>query len=347
VRDALLRWFDTHRRDLPWRRTRDPYAIWVSEVMLQQTQVDTVIPYYERFLARFPRVSALADAPLPDVLSAWRGLGYYSRARNLHRAAQQVVQLHGGELPRNVDALRTLPGFGRYTAGAVASIAFDLPAPLVDGNVARVLSRVHEVEGAPGDRSREATLWAHAAQWATGPRSGDVNQALMELGALICRPVPTCLVCPLHSDCIARRKGRTGELPPPRVRAPRKRLALFAAFWKRRGRVLLVRRHGDGLFGGLWELPTVELTGGQRPSAEPLARALGTRITLGGSLARVKRTLTHRDLTLEVYEAKGSRAPRVQSPYAEHAWCTRLEAEQLGMSTAMVRALEAAWRNGL
>jgi A/G-specific adenine glycosylase len=207
LRAALLAWFDRNRRELPWRRTRDPYAIWLSEVMLQQTQVATVIPYWERFLARFPTVTALAEAPLDEVLSLWSGLGYYSRARNLHRAANEVVARHGGALPASHAALLALPGFGRYTAGAVASIAFGLPEPLVDGNVARVFSRACAIEGAPGDREREKKLWAEAARWVQGERPGELNQALMELGATVCTArSPRCGLCPL-TVCAWRAAG--------------------------------------------------------------------------------------------------------------------------------------------
>jgi A/G-specific adenine glycosylase len=313
--------------------------------MLQQTQVDTVIPYYHRFLGRFPDIPALASAELPDVLAHWSGLGYYSRARNLHRAAQELLDRHGGQLPRSVEALRALPGFGRYTAGAVASIAFDLPAPLVDGNVARVLSRLHAVEGAPGDRAREAALWRWAEGWARGKRPGDVNQALMELGALVCRPVPTCLLCPLRDGCVALRAGRVHELPPARVRAPRKPLSFVSAFWERRGRVLLGRREGRGLFGGLWELPSVQGEAEADDITASLRQALGAAISLVGQPVRVKRTLTHRDLTLHVFRVKARGAPRARSPYAELAWCTADEARCRGISTAMRRALALAWAN--
>jgi len=215
LRLALLRWYDGQARDLPWRRTRDPYAIWVSEVMLQQTQVSVVLPYWRTFLARFPDVAALARSDLDEVLAAWRGLGYYARARNLHRAAQAVVERHAGRLPDDVEALRALPGFGRYTVGAVASIAFGRSVPLVDGNVARVLARLFGVEGSAGDAVREKQLWALAETLVEGERPGDWNQALMELGATVCRPEqPTCLLCPLRSCCVALASGRVGGIPP-------------------------------------------------------------------------------------------------------------------------------------
>ena len=343
VRSHLLRWFDRHQRDLPWRRTRDPYAIWLSEVMLQQTQVTTVLPYWERFLSRYPTLPALADAPLPDVLSQWRGLGYYSRARNLHRAAQEVVERHGGKLPADLEALRALPGFGRYTAGAVASIAFGLQAPLVDGNVARVFSRLFEVEGEPGDKQREAKLWALAEALVQGERPGDLNQALMELGALVCRPDPTCLLCPVRDICLAFRHQRVDELPPKKKRAARKALALSVALWRKRDTVLLARRREGGLFGGLWELPSVETAGPVVGDAEQaLSAVLGVPLTLGAQLCQVERTLTHRDLALTVFAARGKGKPSARAPYAEVGWFSPAQAAELGMSTAMVKALQAA-----
>src|SRR5262249_12966131 len=208
LRRALLEWFDKHKPDLPWRRARDPSAIGLSEVMLQQTQVVPVLPYWHRFLKRFPTVQSLADAALPDVLAQWRGLGYYSRARHLHRAAQ-LIRARPDGFPTTAKELVQLPGFGRYTAGAVASIAFGEPVPVVDGNVARVLSRLFEVDGAPGDRRREKELWSIAEELVAGDRPGDLNQALMELGALICRvDEPTCLLCPVRPHCAALRSGR-------------------------------------------------------------------------------------------------------------------------------------------
>ncbi len=345
LRTRLLEWYDRHQRDLPWRRTRDPYAIWLSEVMLQQTQVATVIPYWERFLQRFPTVEALAAAPLPDVLAAWRGLGYYSRARLLHRAALEVVAHFGGRLPSTAAELLTLPGFGRYTAGAVASIAFGEPAPLVDGNVARVLSRLFEVEGAPGDRAREARLWELATGLVHGERPGDFNQALMEHGATVCRPeAPLCLLCPVREQCLAYRHGRVDELPPARVRAAPRRMTLAVAVWAHQGRLLLARRAERGLFGGLWELPAAEVeedTPGTG-SAATLAEALGVDVTVRGELGTVRRQLTHRALLLRLLRVTGRQHPTHAPAFRELRWCTPEEASSLGMSTAMHKALEAA-----
>ena len=345
LRARLLEWYDRQKRDLPWRRTKDPYAIWLSEVMLQQTQVATVIPYWERFLQRFPTVEALAAAPLPDVLAGWRGLGYYSRARNLHGAAQEVVARFDGKLPSTAAELLTLPGFGRYTAGAVASIAFGEPAPLVDGNVARVLSRVFEVEGAPGDRAREARLWALATELVQGERPGDFNQALMEHGATVCRPEsPLCLLCPVREGCLAYRHGRVDELPPARVRAEPKRMTLAVAVWAHQGRLLLARRAEKGLFGGLWELPATEVDA-DTPDTESttrLAEALGVDVTVHGHLGTVRRQLTHRALSLRLLRVTGRQHPTQAPAFRELRWCTPEESSALGMSTAMHKALEAA-----
>jgi A/G-specific adenine glycosylase len=343
LRKALLTWFDRSRRDLPWRRTTDPYAIWVSEVMLQQTQVDRVVPYFERFLARFPTVTALADASLEEVLSQWRGLGYYSRARNLHAAAKVVASEHGGRLPDQVEGLRALPGFGRYTAGAVASIAFGRETPLVDGNVARVLSRLFEIDGAPGEKAREALLWELASVLVQGERPGDFNQALMELGATVCTPSsPTCLLCPVRAQCRAQASGRQGELPPPKKQPPRKRLELAVALSQREGEVLLARRAEKGLFGGLWELPALPLQGGENAYAS-LRKLFGKRATIGPEMLVLERTLTHRDLVLRVFPV--ALPPRLKAPpdgYLEWRWVPRSETGALGMSSAMETALEEA-----
>lgn len=349
IRGPLLAWYDRQKRDLPWRRTRDAYAIWLSEVMLQQTQVATVIPYWEKFLARFPTVEALAAAPLEDVLAGWRGLGYYSRARNLHRAAQEVVARFGGRLPSTAAELLTLPGFGRYTSGAVASIAFGEEAPLVDGNVARVLSRLFEVEGVPGDKAREARLWELAGVLVKGERPGDLNQALMEHGATVCRPEsPLCLLCPVRDACLAYRHGRVDELPPAKVRAAPKRMTLALAVWAHGDTLLFARRAEKGLFGGLWELPAAEVDEAtpDAEAAEKLATALGVAVSVKGALGTVRRQLTHRDLTLRLLRVSGGKRPTHSAAFRELRWCTPAQAAELGMSTAMQRALDAALAAG-
>ena len=348
LRHALLRWYDAQARALPWRRSRDAYAIWVSEVMLQQTQVAVVLKYWAPFLSHFPTLQALAEAPLDAVLSAWRGLGYYARARNLHRAAQAVVKLHAGRLPASAQALAALPGFGRYTVGAVASIAFGLPEPVVDGNVARVLSRLYAVAGPPGEPERERALWAHASRLVQGERPGDFNQAVMELGATVCRVAqPLCLLCPVRAHCQALLQGKVDVLPPPRAAKPRQKLRLAVAVARRRGRLLLARRPARGLFGGLWELPSVELAdAAEAPQAHrALVGLLGPGTRVAGALAEVHRILTHRALRLSLFEVQAPARPR-PGEYVQLRWVTSAQAQGLGISSAMQAALRAAGSTG-
>jgi A/G-specific adenine glycosylase len=288
IAKPLLAWFERHKRDLPWRvEPRDPYRTWVSEVMLQQTRVDVVLPYYARFLQRFPTLAALARAPLDDVLALWSGLGYYARARNLHRAAQAA----GGDLPRTSAELRELPGFGPYTAAAVASLAFGEAVPLVDGNVARVFARLYKLHGDAREQS-----WALAARELPSEKPGEFNEALMELGALVCTPRnPQCLLCPLRAVCAGR---ETPELfPEPKVRAARPLLAWDAlALLRKDGAVLLEKRAGEKLFGGLWELPR----------AKPQGVRLHGELTLSGV---VEQTLTHREVRVTVRQGLASGQP--------------------------------------
>jgi A/G-specific adenine glycosylase len=262
----LAAWFRKAARDLPWRRTRDPYAILVSEIMLQQTQVATVIPYYERWLSRFPDFATLAAADESEVLSVWQGLGYYSRARNLHRAAKTVVTTHGGEMPRDPALIRALPGIGRYTAGAVASFAFDLPEPLVDANVARVLARLLNLHTPIDSTAGQAALWSAAVALVPRKRSRIFNAALMELGAILCIPrSPQCLLCPIRKHCLAFAKGTTDSLPKKKPRRKMVALAEHCAWIVQRGCVLLEQQTGPR-WRGLWKLPTLP----SAPPSEPL-----------------------------------------------------------------------------
>ena len=263
----LLRWAEKHLRDLPWRvEPRDPYRVWVSEMMLQQTQVATVIPYFRRFTEHFPTVEALAAAPLDDVLKLWEGLGYYARARNLHRAARQVVAEFDGYLPDTVEELSKLPGIGRYTAGAIASIAFGRDAPVVDGNVKRVLCRVYAIRGDARQPAIQKKLWSLAAANLPKGKAGRWNEAMMELGATVCLPrSPRCDKCPLAGVCRARALGIQEKLP---TKAAKKRLPHYdvtAAVIRKRGRVLIAQRPVGGMLGGLWEFP-----GGKRERGEAL-----------------------------------------------------------------------------
>lgn len=343
ARARLLAWYDANRRDLPWRRSRDPYAIWISETMLQQTRVETVIPYYERFLARFPDVHTLADADQEQVYGCWAGLGYYSRARNLHAAARAVVERFGGALPEEADALRTLPGIGRYTAGAVASIAFDRPEPIVDGNVKRVLARLQGIREDVDDKDVAEGLWRDAATLARGERPGDLNQALMELGALVCTPrAPDCPACPLRRRCDAQRVGDAALLPVKAARTRVRSVEGVAVWLERRGRVLAVKREAGGLLGGLWELPGGDLSAGERPVAGArrlLAERLGLEAEGLAKAGRVVHGFTHRELTLHVLRGEAAPGRLRRRGFAEHRWLAPDALRALPSATVTRKAL--------
>jgi A/G-specific adenine glycosylase len=312
---ALLAWYDRHRRDLPWRArpggTPDPYRVWLSEIMLQQTTVRAVAPYYARFLERFPTIEALAAAPLEAVLMAWAGLGYYARARNLHACARAVVALHGGRFPDAEDALRALPGIGPYTAAAIAAIAFDRRASPVDGNVERVIARLYAIEeplpaAKPVIRQRAEAL-------APARRSGDFAQAMMDLGATICTPKPACIFCPWNDCCVARRRGDP-ERFPRKVAKPEGRLRRGAAFVAVRadGFVLLRSRAERGLLGGMSEVPTTEWVH-EFDEADALDHApqlpapgRPSRIEWRRIPAVVRHTFTHFPLELVVYKGRAT-----------------------------------------
>jgi A/G-specific adenine glycosylase len=303
-----MRWYEACRRDLPWRRSRDPWAIWVSEIMLQQTRVDTVMPYFERFMARFPTPAALAEATEDEVLSAWSGLGYYRRARMLHAGARAVARSAGdggkSAIPTDRDGLLELPGIGPYTAGAIASIAFGQAVGLVDGNVARVLARIFAID----DDMRRAGMRraVRLAESLVDERDpGGWNQALMELGATVCTPrAPTCDRCPVRSSCIARAQERVHELPVIGPKAKAKAAPVQALVARKDGLVLLARRRSEGLFGGLWEPPMV--SGGSRMKAD-----LFGRFSLAGlrRCGQVVHVLSHRRLTVDVHAAVLTQGP--------------------------------------
>ncbi|MBM4024680.1 MAG: A/G-specific adenine glycosylase [Planctomycetes bacterium] len=306
IQAALLDWFAANARDLPWRRTNDPYAVWVSEIMLQQTRVRAVVPYYERFLARFPTVERLARARLDTVLKLWEGLGYYSRARNLHEAAKMVVTRFHGHLPTTREELLTLPGIGRYTAGAIASIAFGRRDPLVDGNVTRVLCRVFRIRGNPKDVAVQKRIWTIAAELVPEEHAGQFNQALMELGSEVCLPRdPRCEACPVNSLCAARRHHEQDALP---TRVPKRPLpfhTVVVGMIYRDGRILIDKRKPDGLLGGLWEFP-----GGKRRPGETLQAALrrevreelALTVRVGRLLAVVDHAYSHFRVRIHAFE---------------------------------------------
>ncbi|HNQ89338.1 MAG TPA: A/G-specific adenine glycosylase [Verrucomicrobiota bacterium] len=353
----LLAWYRAQARDLPWRQTTDPYAIWVSEVMLQQTQVRTVLRYWRRWMRALPDLEALARASESRLLRLWEGLGYYSRARRLQAAARLVFERHAGVFPREADELRALPGIGRYTAGAIASIAFDRPAPAVDGNVARVLARLFGLEGRQGSAALNGVLWDRAAALVRmadrrrrGPRDracAAINQALMELGALVCTPrKPDCGACPVRSCCRAFAEGRTDQLPrrrevpPPEVR---RRIAVVIEVC---GRVWIRRRAAGGVNAGLWEFPEFELSG-QARGAGVVARALGCRSAGVRRLGRIRHSITRYRIELDVVRVDGLRG--MVPGDGEGRWAHRAELERLPFTAAhrrIVRLLRSADRGG-
>lgn len=304
IRERLLVWYESQKRDLPWRRTRDPYAIWVSEVMLQQTQVKTVLGYYERWMQRFPTVDALAGADEADVLHAWQGLGYYSRARRLLAGARAVSERHAGELPRSVEQLLELPGIGPYSAGAIASIAFGQPEPIVDGNVVRVLCRLFALRGDPAKAPLKSELWRLARQLVPSDRPGELNQSLMELGATLCSPSsPRCPECPVRGQCLGLAQGVERELPELAKRKPPTEVQTAAAYVCEGDRVLLRQLPADApRWAGLWVLPFAELTPGETPSAAAVRALseLGVQGVAQSVVQKAQHTITRFRITLHV-----------------------------------------------
>jgi A/G-specific adenine glycosylase len=313
----LLAWYRRHRRDLPWRASRDPYRIWVAEIMLQQTRIAAVLPYYQRFLKKFPTVESLARAREHQVLQLWSGLGYYSRARNLHRAAKEIVARHDGRFPATLDAALALPGIGRYTAAAVLSIAYDVPLAVLDGNVARVFARLAAIRGDLRTPRRWRQLGEAAQQLLALLDAGDWNQALMELGETICTPqTPRCGVCPVSHWCLARARKLIGRIPAPRLKRVSVNVKIAAAILRDpRGRTLLVRdpgAHDGALFSRMWQFPAVEVA--RHPKAA-LERHLRTTLTLDAAplelvpLPAARHGVTFRNITLLPFLARVPHLP--------------------------------------
>lgn len=304
----LLPWYAAHARSLPWRAHPDPYAVWVSEIMLQQTRVETVIPYFERWMVRFPTLQALAEASQQEVLAAWEGLGYYSRARNLQRAAQVVMSEYDGQMPVDAHLLRKLPGVGRYTAAAIASIAFGRDEPALDGNIRRVLARAFDISQPAHSAAGERRLWELAAAHLPPGRAGDYNQALMELGATLCTPhAPDCPSCPLSRLCQAYALGVQEQRPVTTPRPAIPHYQVTAAVIHRDGLVLLARRPSHGLLGGLWEFP-----GGKQKEGEDLPACLrreiyeelGSSIEVGEPFGVYRHAFTHFRITLHAFRCR-------------------------------------------
>lgn len=337
MQSALLTWYDTHKADLPWRGA-DAYGVWLSEIMLQQTQIDTVLPYYKRFLQTFPTIHDLAAAELDTVLKLWEGLGYYSRARHLHKTAQHVSRELNGQFPQDVAGLQALAGIGRYTAGAIASIAFDVAAPVLDGNVIRVFSRWLDLQEDVSLTATKKQLWAYASDWVPDQRAGDYNQALMELGQTICTPRnPQCNRCPVQTLCLAHANDTQTERPVKKKRAATPHYDVAAGIIRHDdGRLLIAQRPHEGLLGGLWEFP-----GGKQEANESLAACLqrelreelAIEVAVGDLFIKVKHAFTHFKITLHAFECRylgasdGTETPQALE-VAAWAWVTEDELTQ-------------------
>ena len=335
---------------MPWRDNRDPYPIWVSEVMLQQTQVITVIPYFERWMKSFPTMKKLAGSREETVLKHWEGLGYYSRARNLHKAAKIVVKEHKGKVPDAYDTLIQLPGIGRYTAGAILSIAFDQQLPVLDGNVKRVLSRLFVMQSNGVPASHENRLWETSAELVPGKRPGDFNQAMMELGAMVCLPKkPLCLVCPLKKKCEAKLQGAVDKFPAPKIRTQAKKIEVSAAVITRGGKVYIQQRLHGGLMGGLWEFP-----GGKREPDETeeaclkreIKEELSIPITIAKKLMTIKHSYTQFRVTLSVFWCPW-KSGRIRATQCERwKWVKYEDLNQYTFPAANVKIVKSLMING-
>jgi len=310
IQKALLQWYKKKKRDLPWRKTRDPYAIWVSEIMLQQTQVATVIPYYQNFLKTFPTVCTLAKANLSKVLKVWEGLGYYSRARNLYRASKIIVNRFQGKVPDNLRALLSLPGIGRYTAGAIFSIAFNKEAPILDGNVKRVLSRLFAVSGSPGEKKTEQLLWQLSESLIPKGHANPFNQGLMDLGSMLCTPKdPQCSRCPLHRFCKGSTSGNPEKFPTKGIKKTIPHVESVSAVIKKGGKVFLNQRPPKGLLGGLWEFPNWRIEGKPRMRVSlrlrnTFKKEIKMDVEVKELIGVFNQTYSHFKLTLHVFNCE-------------------------------------------
>ena len=357
----MLDWFAANARDLPWRRTRDPYAIWVSEIMLQQTQVKTVIPFWNRWLRELPTIEAAANAPSEKIHKLWEGLGYYTRVRNLQKAAQQIVEEHGGKFPENFDDVLALPGIGRYTAGAICSIAFNHPTPILDGNVIRVLTRIFGMAENPKEKTTNAKLWQLAeelvcraknakeakeeftsqpSQPSRAPDScSHLNQSLMELGALVCTPRnPQCQICPVKKLCVAFAENRTEELPNLGKREAATARCFLAFAIKKNGKFLVQQRPADVINAHLWEFPNVEITGTKPDVKAVFKKLFGSQPAAIQPLCAVKHSITRYRITLESFLARLKKAPMK----TDGVWKTPLQMQMLAFSSAHKKLASAA-----
>jgi len=347
IAPRLLAWYDRSGRDLPWRRTADSYHIWLSEIMLQQTGVNAALPFYQRFLEHFPTISVLAAAPVERVVEQWAGLGYYSRARNLHRAAQIVVEKHQGAFPDDPRQILALPGIGRSTAGAIGAIAFHRPTPILDGNVRRVLCRLFSLQEPPRSPAAERRLWSWAEALTPEERPGDYAQAIMDLGALLCTPArPDCAVCPLADLCRARQSGKEREIPVRQRKKPVPLVEEVGILLNRKGRFLVRRRPLEGLLGGLWEFPTTRVAAEEGPEAAAarLLAELGFRADPLPA-GTVRQTYSHFRLALGLYLGELTEISRTRTT-DEETWLSPAELVDLPLHGAHKKALPFLLRRG-
>ena len=336
--EQLLIWFDQHGRNhLPWQKNRTGYRVWVSEIMLQQTQVVTVIPYFERFMERFPAVKDLAEANIDEVLSLWTGLGYYSRARNLHDSAIVIAEQHQGNMPKNIDALIALKGIGRSTAGAILSQAYNEPGIILDGNVKRLLTRLHAIEGWPGQSKIDKQLWQIATELTPNQRNADYTQAIMDMGATICKPKqPLCVACPMHARCQAFALDRVASIPTPKPKKvlPHKTISVLL-LKNQQGQTLLEQRPSKGIWGGLWSLPEfVNL------------KALQSQLALDGlptntrPITPIKHVFSHYKLTIEPHLLVLSNTLQKISENNRSQWYDSQQLHTIGLATPIKKLLE-------
>ncbi len=343
-----MQWYAQKAAALPWRASQDPYRVWLSEIMLQQTQVATVIPYFERFTAAFPTVQDLAAVDQDTVLKLWEGLGYYSRARNMHKAAQEVVMTYGGIFPSTAQELMKLPGVGRYTAGAIASIAFGEQAPVLDGNVIRVFSRLFDIAEDVTQNSTQNRLWEMAEQLVPSEIPGDYNQALMELGRTVCKPTtPLCKDCPVQSFCLAFQRGVQEERPVKKKKAPTPHYDVTAGLVRNeQNQLLIAKRPEDKLLGGLWEFPGGKQDAGETLQAclqRELQEELGIQVAVGAFFMKVRHAYTHFKITLHVFECQF--LPAGGTPQAlecaDWRWVSEAELSAYAFSAADRQVIEA------
>jgi A/G-specific adenine glycosylase len=348
--EQLQNWWAEDHTHLPWRQNKDPYGIWIAEVMLQQTQITTVIPYYEEWMSRFPTVGDLAQASLDEVLKLWQGLGYYSRARNLHAASKIVLNQYSGQLPEEVSELMKLPGIGRYTAGAIASIAFGRPEPVLDGNVIRVISRLVDLQEDTTRSSTRNELWRLSSALVPHEKPGDFNQSIMELGQRICHPAkPNCSECPVSNFCIAYERGTQYERPvrPPSKRIPHYNVVAGIIWWEQPspdGKFLITRRPFDSMLGGLWEFPGGKVEDSEE-NAEALRREIAEELSIdiqvGQHLCEVKHAYTHFRITLHAYHAKYLSGTPQHIGVIDHAWVTLTNLERYAFAVTDLRIITA------